>query len=94
MLVLVVGVQAPSTYDSPAHSNGLVNSLLSGDAQTPKSTPKTERTMPGATPKSERGLSLTDVRVPPECFGKYSLDVVRGAVLLLGLKDAAHSLGV
>ena len=50
--------------------------------------------MPGATPKSERGLSLTDVRVPPECFGKYSLDVVRGAVLLLGLKDAAHSLGV
>jgi hypothetical protein len=37
---------------------------------------------------------VSDVRVPPECFGKYPLDVVRGAVLLLGLKDAAHSLGV
>ena len=37
---------------------------------------------------------VSDIRVPPECFGSYPLDVVRGAVLLLGLKDAAHSLGV
>ncbi|KAH9065813.1 hypothetical protein EDB87DRAFT_891820 [Lactarius vividus] len=30
----------------------------------------------------------SDVRVPPECHGKYPPDVVRGAVLLLGLRDA------
>ena len=37
---------------------------------------------------------VSDARVPPECYGKYPLDVVRGAVLLLGLKDAAHDQGV
>jgi hypothetical protein len=37
---------------------------------------------------------VSDARVPPECYGKYPLDVVRGAVLLLGLRDAAHGLGV
>jgi hypothetical protein len=37
---------------------------------------------------------LSDARVPPECYGKYPLDVVRGAVLLLGLKNATHGLGV
>lgn len=37
---------------------------------------------------------VSDARVPPECYGKYPLDVVRGAVLLLGLKNATHGLGV
>ncbi|KAF8274163.1 hypothetical protein EI94DRAFT_1794790 [Lactarius quietus] len=37
---------------------------------------------------------ISKARVPPECYGNYPLDVVRGAVLLLGLKDAAHGLGV
>ena len=37
---------------------------------------------------------VSDARVPPEYYGKYPLDVVRGAVLLLGLRDAAHGLGV
>ncbi|KAH9004090.1 hypothetical protein EDB86DRAFT_2130283 [Lactarius hatsudake] len=31
---------------------------------------------------------VSDVRVPPECYAKYPPDVVRGAVLLLGLRDA------
>jgi hypothetical protein len=37
---------------------------------------------------------VSGARVPPECYGKYPLDVVRGAVLLLGLKNATHGLGV
>ena len=37
---------------------------------------------------------VSDARVPPEFHGKYPLDVVRGAVLLLGLKNATHGLGV
>ena len=37
---------------------------------------------------------VSDIRVPPEFHGKYPLDVVRGAVLLLGLKNATHGLGV
>ncbi len=37
---------------------------------------------------------VSDARVPPECHDKYPLDVVHGAILLLGLRDAAQGLGV
>ncbi|KAH9997730.1 hypothetical protein BJV74DRAFT_826146 [Russula compacta] len=36
----------------------------------------------------------SEAQVPPECYDKYPLDVVRGAVLLLGLRDAARGLGI
>lgn len=37
-------------------------------------------------------FSVSEVRVPLECYDKYPLDVVRGAILLLGLRDAAVDL--
>jgi hypothetical protein len=37
-------------------------------------------------------FSVSGARVPLECYNKYPLDVVRGAVLLLGLRDAAGDL--
>lgn len=36
----------------------------------------------------------SEAQVPLECYDKYPLDVVRGAVLLLGLRDAARGLGI
>ena len=33
-------------------------------------------------------FSVSEARVPLECYDQYPLDMVRGAVLLLGLKDA------
>jgi hypothetical protein len=36
---------------------------------------------------------VSEARVPLECYDKYPLDVVRGAILLLGLRDA-RGLGV
>jgi hypothetical protein len=37
-------------------------------------------------------FSISEARVPLECYDRYPLDVVHGAVLLLGLKDAACDL--
>ena len=37
-------------------------------------------------------FSISEARVPLECYDRYPLDVVRGAVLLLGLRDAACDL--
>jgi hypothetical protein len=39
-------------------------------------------------------FSVSEARVPLECYDKYPLDVVRGAVLLLGLRDERHGLGI
>lgn len=37
-------------------------------------------------------FSISEARVPLECYDKYPLDVVHGAILLLGLRDAAVDL--
>lgn len=37
-------------------------------------------------------FSISEARVPLEYYDEYPLDVVRGAVLLLGLRDSTHSL--
>ena len=37
-------------------------------------------------------FSISEARVPLECYDKYPLDVIHGAVLLLGLRDAAVDL--
>ena len=37
-------------------------------------------------------FSISEARVPQECHDKYPLDVVHGAILLLGLRDAAVDL--
>lgn len=39
-----------------------------------------------------RSSSISEARVPLECYDKYPLDVVHGAILLLGLRDAAVDL--
>ena len=39
-------------------------------------------------------FSVSEARVPLECYDQYPLDVVRGAILLLGLRDARHGLGI
>jgi hypothetical protein len=39
-------------------------------------------------------FSVSEARVPLECYDKYPLDVVRGAVLLLGLRDARRGLEI
>jgi hypothetical protein len=39
-------------------------------------------------------FSVSEARVPLECYDQYPLDVVRGAVLLLGLRDARRGLGI
>ncbi|KAH9968631.1 hypothetical protein BC827DRAFT_268969 [Russula dissimulans] len=39
-------------------------------------------------------FSISEARVPPECYDKYPLDLIRGAVLLLGLRDARRGLGI
>ena len=39
-------------------------------------------------------FAVSEARVPLECYDKYPLDVVRGAVLLLGLRDARRGLGI
>ncbi|KAI9512509.1 hypothetical protein F5148DRAFT_1162247, partial [Russula earlei] len=38
--------------------------------------------------------SASGTRVPLEYYDKFPLDIVHGAVLLLGLRDAAHRLGI
>jgi hypothetical protein len=37
-------------------------------------------------------FSISEARVPLECYDKYPLDVIHGAILLLGLRDAAVDL--
>jgi hypothetical protein len=37
-------------------------------------------------------FSISEARVPLECYDRYPLDVVHGAILLLGLRDAAVDL--
>jgi hypothetical protein len=37
-------------------------------------------------------FSISEARVPLECYDKYPLDVVHGAILLLGLRDGAVDL--
>jgi hypothetical protein len=37
-------------------------------------------------------FSISETRAPLECYDKYPLDVVRGAILLLGLRDATVDL--
>ena len=37
-------------------------------------------------------FSVSEARVPLECYDRYPLDVVQGAILLLGLRDAAGDL--
>ncbi|KAI0304553.1 hypothetical protein BC826DRAFT_665 [Russula brevipes] len=39
-------------------------------------------------------FSVSEARVPLECYDRYPLDVVRGAVLLLGLRDSKRGLGI
>lgn len=37
-------------------------------------------------------FSISEARAPLECYDKYPLDVVHGAILLLGLRDATVDL--
>jgi hypothetical protein len=37
-------------------------------------------------------FSISEARVPLECYDKYPLDVIHGAILLLGLRDTAVDL--
>lgn len=39
-------------------------------------------------------FSISEAQIPLECYDEYPSDVVRGAVLLLGLRDAAGDLGL